>query len=407
MNSRFHVTDEKYQQYTENTLSKAVDEKRITDDDARLIRIFVDNIAVTSSSLSPVRVFKIVVVLVSTRAFLPGPFADATIEDLNTAVREIKASSEYAQNTKSDFVRFLKRFFLWLIDREHSHISKKRVREIKVPSLDAMTKTADMMLTEDEVKAIIGACKTSRDRAFLAMLYEGGFRIGELGNLKWNQVNFPVDREWAATINVDDKTGVPRLVPLVMSKPYLIQYMEDTSTARDPDSYVFTVLGRSLQYAGMAKVIKIATKNAKVAKKVTPHLFRHSRITHLLRDGMGETMTKAIMWGNQSTEQLKTYVHLSNESIMDAVAEKYGIVKPEKKTDQKKFGPQQCPVCLSVNTPTARFCDKCGRSLTGEAEATETDVLSMLRDLAQRDPQGLIDALQGLGRRVSLLFICL
>ena len=128
MHSRFHTTDEKYHQYTENTLSKAIDEKRITDDDARLIRIFVDNIAATSSSLAPVRVFKIVVVLVSTRSFLPVPFADATIEDLNTAVREIKASSEYAQNTKSDFVRYLKRLYLWLIDREHSHIPEKRVR---------------------------------------------------------------------------------------------------------------------------------------------------------------------------------------------------------------------------------------------------------------------------------------
>ena len=40
-----------------------------------------------------------------------------------------------------------------------------------------MTKTAEMMLTEDEVRAMINACMNSRNRALIATLYEGGFRI--------------------------------------------------------------------------------------------------------------------------------------------------------------------------------------------------------------------------------------
>jgi len=56
----------------------------------------------------------------------------------------------------------------------------------------------------------------------------------------------------------------------------------------------------------MSKVIKAAAKEAGITKNVTPHLFRHSRISHLLSEGMGETITKQICWGNQSTNMLKT-----------------------------------------------------------------------------------------------------
>ena len=35
---------------------------------------------------------------------------------------------------------------------------------------------------------MIDACRTSRDRAILMTLYEGGFRIGEIGEMKWEHL---------------------------------------------------------------------------------------------------------------------------------------------------------------------------------------------------------------------------
>ena len=45
-----------------------------------------------------------------------------------------------------------------------------------------MTRTAQMMISEDEIRAIIEACQNSRDRAIIATLYEG-FRVEEIGRL--------------------------------------------------------------------------------------------------------------------------------------------------------------------------------------------------------------------------------
>jgi integrase/recombinase XerD len=56
------------------------------------------------------------------------------------------------------------------------------------------------------------------------MIYEGGFRVGELCNLHWNQVKF---NDWNVVINVNDKTGKPRYVPLVMALSYLAQWRND------------------------------------------------------------------------------------------------------------------------------------------------------------------------------------
>lgn len=394
MDSRFHTTDKKYLEYTENSIQRAIDEGAITESDAKAIKEFINEKQATAEHLSPGRAFKIAVTLIGSRRFLEVPFLDATIEDLNDAVRRIKGTAEYKQNTRSDYVRFLKRFVLWLVESGRVDIPEKRVRAIKVPSLDNMTKTAEMMLDEEEIRAIIDRCRNSRDKCFLMMLYEGAFRVGELGNLKWGQVQFPRDKDWSVIVNVAEKTGVPRMVPLVMTKPFLVAYMNDNNLARKPDQYVFlTGRGQPLQYAGVAKMLKVAAKEAGVTKAVTPHLFRHSRITHMVRDGMGESIVKAIAWGNQGTDMLKTYSHISNETIMDAVAEKYGIKKPEKREEKKLFEPIQCPSCGKVNPPGTKYCGECMRPLTGEAATEQAHYLTDATQIAQRLPPEVINAI--------------
>ena len=76
----FHVPDAKYTEYTRNTLSHAVEENRITSEDAALIEEFTGEIAATSQ-ISPSRKFKITCTLVGWRRFI-GPFRENGIGDL-------------------------------------------------------------------------------------------------------------------------------------------------------------------------------------------------------------------------------------------------------------------------------------------------------------------------------------
>ena len=66
-------------------------------------------------------------------------------------------------------------------------------------------KLPDDILTEHETSAMIDAAENLRDRAIIAMLYEGGIRVGEIGSLKVRDIDF--DRYGAIAV-VRGKTGM-------------------------------------------------------------------------------------------------------------------------------------------------------------------------------------------------------
>jgi hypothetical protein len=83
---------------------------------------------------------------------------------------------------------------------------------IKIGQGDYERKLSRLFELEEEIKKMVKACESTRDRAILMMLYDGGFRIGELGKLTWGQVSFDT---YGAVVNVDEKTGKPRYVRLL------------------------------------------------------------------------------------------------------------------------------------------------------------------------------------------------
>jgi site-specific recombinase XerD len=368
--SRFHASDAKYMEYSYNTLEKKIKSGMITEDDAALIREFVAE-ARAVSQISNSRAFKLHVVLTQLREFV-GPYRTNTIADVYSAIDAIKnvknpdGSPRYKKNTIGDFIRFLKRFHLWLVENHYSTIDEKKLSKIHTPGYDTMTKTAEQMLSEDQIKAMIQACQISRDRALIACLYEGGFRVGELGKLTWKQVKFT---DWNVVINVNDKTERPRFIPLVMARSYLAQWKNDYPGEITDEGFVFLTNGKhqSLQYRGVAKQLSKIAERAGIEQHITPHIFRHSRITHLIQQGCSESIIKKMMWGNIITKQFATYAHLTDTDTENEIARMNGITTPDKKKKSESLEPRQCPRCFTVNGPTLSFCGNCGLELTEEA----------------------------------------
>lgn len=365
----FHVSDAKYAEYTRSSLSSAVEEGRITREDAALIEEFTGEIAATSQ-ISPSRKYKLTYTLVGWRRFI-GPFRENPIGDLYAGVEAIRTSRkadgtpEYTQNTLSDYTRFLKRFYKWLVENEYSTVPVEKVNRIKAPRYENGVKNAEELLEPEEVRRMIEACTSSKDRALVSMLYEGGFRVGEVGTLKWGQIKFT---DWNVTINTDHKTGKGRYVPLVMAREYLASWRNDYPGDTTPEAPVFlSHRKRQYQYRGLAKRLRIIARRAGVEKKITPHLFRHSRITHMLQQGYSESVVKKIMWGNLDTNMLSTYGHLTDSDIDDEIAAMAGVKPPAAKEAAECLEPRQCPRCYTVNGPTQNFCGECGLELTKQA----------------------------------------
>jgi len=341
---------------------------KLTAEDARLIRNFVAELKATKG-ISTGRANKLIFTLVSWRQFI-GPYPTNTIPDLYRGIELLREARQYngapyKQNTRRDFMLVLKRFYRWLIANGLSSVPRAKIDEIKAPSSDRMTKTAQQMFSEDEIRALIEACENSRDRAIIATMYEGGFRCEEIGQLTWGQVKFD---EYGTIINVNEKTGRPRYVRLLAATQYLIQWKNDYPFSATAESLVFLSFQKlPLQYPAVAMQMKKIAKRAGITKRITPHLLRHSRITAMIRQGYHESTVKKTMWGNINTTMFPTYLHLTDDDIDNEILERQGIRKPAERRSVS-MDARQCTNCNTINAPTSQFCSVCGQPLSDEAE---------------------------------------
>jgi site-specific recombinase XerD len=377
------------EEYAVNSIQKALDERRFNEKDAELVRTFTNELQATVG-ISISRVNKITFTLVGWRRILSKPFNQCTISDLYKGIMDLKKSKTqignktYKANTISDFLKVLKQFYTWLAKNKHTKIPHERLQEIKTPGRDLMTTTASDLLTPDEITQMVKACKRDADRALLMTLYEGAFRIGEIGRLKWGDLTFD---EYGVIANVSFKTDKPRYIRLVMSLDYLSRLRSTYPGTPEGDSLVFVNRnGDPLTHAQVSRQLERIALRAGITRRVNPHVFRHSRITHLVREGISESVIKAVAWGSQDSRMLKTYLHLTGQDVDNEMLRLYGIDVPEKKK-ARGLKPYQCSHCSTINPPTSNYCSTCGHPLTKEAEQVVQDAEGQIRQLLIQNPQ--------------------
>jgi integrase len=383
-------------------IADALESGRITPTDAALIREFIAE-SRSTSNISIGRVNKITSTLLTWRRFI-GPFPENTMADLYTGIESLKTATSsrgrpFKRNTIIDFIAILKQFYAWLLENGHSTIPEKKLQRLRLPAKDTMTKTAADLLTPDEVTAMIRACRRTVDRAIITMLYEGGFRIGEVGTMRWSNLSFD---EYGVVVNINFKTNVPRYVRLIMSREYLAQWRADYHGVPEGDALVFlNEHGQPLTYATITKRLERIAADAGITHHITPHVFRHSRITHLIREGVPESVIKLMMWGNLTTKMFHTYAHLTGADIDAAMLGRYGIAPESGHQRQQRVEPRQCAHCHAVNPPVANYCAVCGRAFTDDA----VDEDEAIRRFVAEHPEVLRDYLDQLIRERSGLTI--
>lgn len=378
-----------------DTLKKSFSTNKISESDYTLLREFLGEM-IAYRDISKSRSKKILLHLIGWRRFI-GPFSENTAADLSHGINALheattKRGAPYKQNTIRDYVVILKQFYHWLIENDYSNILPMKISKIKNPSRNQMTKTAADMLTPQEVEDIIEACQSVRDRALFMTLYEGGFRVGEIGTLTWGSLVFD---EHGVVVNVNFKTNRPRYVRLVMSREPLVMWRAEYPFRAEGSNLVF--LNRSnnpMTYSAIAKALKTIMAQTRIKKHVTPHTFRHSRITHMIQEGYPETVIKLMMWGTVNASEFATYAHLTGCDIDRAVLEKNGIV--EEGEMWRGVEGVKCPYCNTVNPPAARYCYGCGRPMNAE------DVMNELKKLLTANPavvKVLLNSLKEEGRK--------
>ncbi len=306
--------------------------------------------------------------IIIARDYLKKDFRKATKQDIKDVVLTIDNSEKYSAWTKQSYRAILKKFYKWL-EYGDDYIHKPGYPEIinwintNLKYKDKPRINAADILTEEEIMKMIGAAEYPRDKAFIAMLYELGARIGELGNLNIRHVSR--DR-YSYLIDLTGKTG-RRTPRIVISDPYLTEWLNGHPLKNQPDSPLWILSGnrdrnKKMLYAALRALVLRLKKKAGLKKRLYPHLFRHSRVTHLLLNKqINEAQAKVYFGWTPSSKMLSEYSHLVSSDVNDTILEIHGIKTAERK--ESKLQPKQCPKCQEINTNDGLFCRRCGSIL--------------------------------------------
>ncbi len=296
--------------------------------------------------------------------YLHKDFDRATVEDLKGVVLQIEKRSDYSPWTKHDYKVVLKRFYKWLAYGDDYHQKKEYPKKISwvvsnIKARDQPKVQASDLLTEGEVDAMIRAAEHPRDKAFISMLYELGARIGEIGGLSIGSIQ--KDR-WSYLIDLKGKTG-KRTPRIVLSSPFLSNWLNVHPRKEERDAPLWVRLGNRnkiepLNYKSLKDLVGRLGLRAGIKKRVYPHLFRHTRVTHLLMyKQISEAQAKVYFGWVPSSSMLSDYSHLVSNDVNETILAIHGI-KTEREAESK-LKPKQCPVCKTINSYNANFCQGC------------------------------------------------
>jgi len=176
------------------------------------------------------------------------------------------------------------------------------------------------VLSVSEVKLLLNTPDTQtplglRNAAMIELLYAAGLRVSELVNLKLLDINTE-----AGFVRVIGKGSKERIVPIGnYAKNIIDRYVK---TARSlllkggVSHYLFVArAGKPMTRQGFWKLLKQYALQAGIAKKITPHSFRHSFASHLLEGG-ADLRAVQIMLGHTDISTTQIYTHVAREHLL-------------------------------------------------------------------------------------------
>ncbi|WP_282630312.1 site-specific tyrosine recombinase XerD [Empedobacter sedimenti] len=243
---------------------------------------------------------------------------DYTQDDLTTFIHEF-ATSDYSVRSQARVISGLKSFFgyLQLEDfREDNPTSLLETPKIGMKLPDVLSeKEIDKMIEVVDLSKPEG----QRNRAIIEVLYGCGLRVSELINLKISDLFFD-----DGFIRVIGKGNKQRLVPI---SDYTIKYVNlYKETIRNhlaiqtgfEDFLFLNRRGKNLTRVMIFTIVKELSIIAGVKKTISPHTFRHSFATHLLKNG-ADLRAIQLMLGHESITTTEIYTHVDQEYIRDAI----------------------------------------------------------------------------------------
>lgn len=230
--------------------------------------------------------------------------SDIQLSDIEHFNTEYILKNGYSSSYQNQVVNGVKLFF----NRIHS-------KHFDVEDLERPKKQMKLpvVLSLDEVERLLNSVRNLKHRCMLTMIYSNGLRVGELINLRIEDID-----SQRMLIHIKQAKGFKdRVVPLA---PTALGLLRTYYMHYKPKEYLFNG-GTSIQYSrrSLQSVFKAAISQAGIRKKCTLHTLRHSYATHLLESGVNLRYIQELL-GHSSPKTTQIYTHVSTEDSRKVVS---------------------------------------------------------------------------------------
>jgi len=231
----------------------------------------------------------------------PDEITENEIRDYFLYLKNVK---KYGRSASTLAMCGIKFFYTYTLKREWPTLTLVRApHEQKLP----------VVLSQEEVRRVLGSIRIFRHRACLSTIYACGLRIGEGTRLQVGDIHS--DR---MLVHVRfGKGGKDRYVPLPSATLEMLRRF--WKTHKNP-LWLFPAPGRSgthmstatepIPITSVQMVFKAALRECGIYKNASVHTLRHSYATHLLEKGVNLRLIQTYL-GHRSPKTTAIYTHLT------------------------------------------------------------------------------------------------
>ncbi len=299
-----------------------------------------------------------------------------TQHDIEVFEGNIK-NSDYKENTKHSFRVAIKKFlqivngFAWNSKKYPIIVENLKLTKNgrKKAGESGSTVKASDILSVDEIAKMTEHALNVRDKAMIQVAFETSARPDELLSVKIKDVTFDSN---GGVIVLSGYKRAPTPIPILFSVPFLKKWISEHSHKDDNNSALWESVCNVEKREPITskyynKMLKRCAKRANIDKRIWAYLFRHSGITHQVKQGLsGELLCIYSGWVLGSS-QVKTYAHLTGSDLRNKMLQINNILpeNPDKIEPPKAV---MCPRCEYENNDKIDYCLRCDMALSHKAQ---------------------------------------
>jgi integrase/recombinase XerD len=195
----------------------------------------------------------------------------------------------------------------------YTHTLHRQVAIERIP-LPRFEKKLPIILSQQEVKALLEAPRNLGHRAMLSTMYAAGPRVSELAHLKVHDIDSARNAIWI-------RGGKGRKDRQTLLPPKLLELLRSYWRWKQPTDWLFPgdKPGQPICAPSVFRMCQKAGRTAGIRKAIHPHSLRHAFATHLLEAGVN-LRTIQILLGHSKLETTARYLHVSNLAVRTTVS---------------------------------------------------------------------------------------